>query len=216
MEVHGSNPFFALLELALLNAGLFIFFGMSLFKPVTRRDWRALKPGRAFATLMFTEYYAVPLGIYLMSGWLQPRLPGLSWLSGQLVALLGAVIGRQPDPHADPLRWAGLLLTGAGAVIVALAWRRLYPAARAGRFPDAGPYAHIRHPLHAGLVLLMAGILLLCPTLVTAAMFPVLLIMYRRSAREQEQVALARFGRFYQDYRERVPPFWPYRSKPGS
>ena len=216
MKVHGRNLLFALLELALLNAGLFIFFGMSLFKPAARQDWRTLQPARALATLLFTEYYAVPLGIYLLSGWLQPRLPGIDWLSGEILRLLAGLVGRQADPHGDPLGWAGLLLTGAGALLVGLAWRRLYPAARAGGFPVTGPYAWIRHPLLAGLVLAMAGILLLCPALVTAAMFPVLLVMYRRSAREEELAALARFGRAYQDYRERVPAFWPRRSKPES
>lgn len=211
--MHGRNLLFALLELAVLNAGLFIFFAMSLFKPTARRDWRTLGSARAFATLLFTEYYAVPLGLYLLSGWLQPRLPGIDWLSGEILRLLADIVGRQVDPHSDPLGWAGFLLTAAGALLVGLAWRRLYPAARSGRFPATGPYAYIRHPLLAGLVLVMAGILLLCPTLVTAAMFPVLLVMYRRSAREEELAALTRFGPAYRAYRERVPAFWPRRTK---
>lgn len=211
--MHGRNLLFALLELAVLNAGLFIFFAMSLFRPAARRDWRSLGPARAFAALLFTEYYAVPLGLYLLSGWLQPRLPGVDWLSGEILRLIAEALGREPDLHADPLRWAGLLLTGAGVVTVGLAWHRLYPAARSGRFPDSGVYARVRHPFLAGLMLLMAGTPLLCPTLATAVMFPVLVAMYRRSAREEELAALARFGPAYQAYRERVPAFWPRRSK---
>ncbi len=213
VQVHGGNVLFALLEIAFLNLGLFLFFAMSLFKPTPRRDWRRLGSAQGFTLLLFTEYYAVPLGIYLLSGWLQPRLPGIDWLSGKFLRLVEEMTGSGIDLHADPLRFAGLLLTAAGAATVTLAWRRLYPAARAGRFPDTGLYAHLRHPLLGGVMVLMVGILFLCPTLVTVTMFPVLVVMYRRSAREEEVEALARFGNAYRRYRERVPAFWPRWAK---
>jgi methanethiol S-methyltransferase len=55
----------------------------------------------------------------------------------------------------------------------------------------------------------MLGFLLQWPTLLTLAMFPVLVWMYVRLARQEEQEAIATFGEAYRDYARRVPGFIP-------
>jgi protein-S-isoprenylcysteine O-methyltransferase Ste14 len=55
----------------------------------------------------------------------------------------------------------------------------------------------------------MFGFLLQWPTLITLAMFPVLLVAYARLARCEESDALARFGDAYRDYQRRSPAFFP-------
>lgn len=213
--MHGANPLFAVLELAILNAGLFIFFGMSLFKPHARRDWRTLRPLRAFLTLLFTEYYAVPLAIYLLAGWLQPRLPGIDWLSRRIGEALAALGAPGLNLHMGPFHWAGVLLAGSGLALVLASWRRLYGAGIRGRFPEDGPYAVIRHPVHAGLFLIMTAVLFECPTLVNLVLFPVLVFFYLRSARHEEEEAEARFGEAWRRYRSRVPAFLPRLRRRG-
>lgn len=58
-------------------------------------------------------------------------------------------------------------------------------------------------------MLIVLGVLLQWPTLVTLAMFPVLVFMYVRLARTEEQEALAQFGDRYQQYIREVPAFFP-------
>jgi protein-S-isoprenylcysteine O-methyltransferase Ste14 len=70
-----------------------------------------------------------------------------------------------------------------------------------------GIYARIRHPQYVGFILVMLGFLLQWPTLLTLAMFPVLVVMYIRLARHEEKEALASFGEVYRDYMARVPGF---------
>ena len=55
----------------------------------------------------------------------------------------------------------------------------------------------------------MFGFLLQWPTLLTLAMFPVLVFMYARLARIEEREALAEFGAEYQRYMRDVPGFIP-------
>jgi protein-S-isoprenylcysteine O-methyltransferase Ste14 len=55
----------------------------------------------------------------------------------------------------------------------------------------------------------MVGFLLQCPTLITLAMFPILVFMYVRLARKEEQDALAEFGDEYRRYMVRTPRFIP-------
>jgi protein-S-isoprenylcysteine O-methyltransferase Ste14 len=55
----------------------------------------------------------------------------------------------------------------------------------------------------------MFGFLLQWPTLLTLAMFPVLVFMYARLARAEEREALAEFGPAYERYMRDVPAFIP-------
>jgi protein-S-isoprenylcysteine O-methyltransferase Ste14 len=60
-------------------------------------------------------------------------------------------------------------------------------------------------------VLIMFGFLLQWPTLLTLIMFPILVYVYVRLARHEEQTALQEFGDRYRDYMARTPAFIPSR-----
>jgi protein-S-isoprenylcysteine O-methyltransferase Ste14 len=85
----------------------------------------------------------------------------------------------------------------------------LYHAQREHRLATTGPYARIRHPQYVAFVLIMFGFLLQWPTLLTVAMFPVLVVMYGYLARKEEADILAQFGREYESYAARTPRFIP-------
>ena len=55
----------------------------------------------------------------------------------------------------------------------------------------------------------MLGFLFQWPTLLTLAMFPVLVWMYVRLARREERDALEQFGEAYARYAESTPAFFP-------
>ena len=73
-----------------------------------------------------------------------------------------------------------------------------------------GCYAYVRHPQYVGFIMVMFGFLLQWPTLLTLAMFPVLVWMYIHLARQEEREALQEFGDEYRRYMERVPGFIPH------
>jgi methanethiol S-methyltransferase len=64
-------------------------------------------------------------------------------------------------------------------------------------------------PIGRGFVLVMFGFLLQWPTLLTLAMFPILVFMYLRLARIEEREAQAEFGPAYERYMQQVPAFVP-------
>jgi methanethiol S-methyltransferase len=59
----------------------------------------------------------------------------------------------------------------------------------------------------------MTGFLVQWPTLVTLAMYPVLVFMYARLAKREEAEMLEQFGDAYRSYKERVPAFFPRLTK---
>lgn len=82
----------------------------------------------------------------------------------------------------------------AGFWLVASAWRVLWEALGADRLATGGAYGHIRHPQYAGFLLVIMGLQLQRPTLLTLVMFPVLVFAYWRLALAEEREVRRRFG----------------------
>ena len=204
-----SEPSYGLWLLVLINSAIFILFAFSFFKPQSPRDWRSFGAFSAFIVALFTEMYGFPLTIYLLSGWLQSRFPGVDWFSHEAGHLLEMLFGWKTNPHFGPFHLLSFVFIGGGFILIAKAWRVLHAAQQQGRLATSGPYARVRHPQYLGFILVLFGFLLQWPTLLTLAMFPVLVWMYLRLARQEEHDAYAEFGQAYADYARHVPAFVP-------
>tara|TARA_R110002072_G_scaffold6717_22_gene38500 strand:+ start:408 stop:1058 length:651 start_codon:yes stop_codon:yes gene_type:complete len=202
-------PAYGLWFFALLNAAIFIMFAFSFFKPQTTRDWRSFGAFSAFLVALFSEMYGFPLTIYLLSGWLQTNYPGVDWFSHDAGHLPEMLFGWKANPHFGPFHMISFVLIGIGFWMISAAWRVLYQAQRSGALATSGPYARVRHPQYAGFVLVLTGFLFQWPTLLTLAMYPVLIWMYVRLARAEERETRATFGTQFDAYAARVPAFIP-------
>jgi methanethiol S-methyltransferase len=208
-----GSPAYGLWGLVLINSVIFIFFAFTFFKPQTPRDWRSFGAFSAFLVALFAEMYGFPLTLYFLSGWLQTRYPNVDWLSHDAGHLLEMLFGWKTNPHFGPFHLLSNVLIIAGFFVISAAWRVLYEAQRNRALATTGPYAYVRHPQYVGFILVMFGFLLQWPTLLTLAMFPVLVWMYIRLARSEERDAIAAFGDAYRQYTRSVPPFFPRLSK---
>lgn len=202
-------PAYGLWPLVVINAAVFIIFAFSFARPQTKRDWRSFGAFSAFLVALFTEMYGFPLTIYLLSGWLANRYPGLDLFSHNNGHLWKTLLGWQGDPHLNPLHLLSNLVIAAGFILLSAAWNVLYKAQRDHQIATTGPYASVRHPQYISFILIMLGFLLQWPTLITLLMFPILVFMYVRLARREEQEVLAQFGEEYARYVAQTPAFWP-------
>ncbi|OGA95438.1 MAG: isoprenylcysteine carboxyl methyltransferase [Betaproteobacteria bacterium RIFCSPLOWO2_12_FULL_66_14] len=204
-----SEPDYGLWSLVIVNSLVFIIFAFSFTRPRTTRDWRSFGAFSAFIVALFTEMYGFPLTIYFLSGWLSVRFPGVDWFAHDSGHLLEVAFGWRGNPHFGPFHLLSTVFLVAGFLLLAAAWRVLYWAQRSHRLAISGPYARMRHPQYAGFVLIMFGFLLQWPTLLTLAMFPVLVVMYGRLAKSEEAAMAAQFGEEYVSYARRTPRFLP-------
>jgi protein-S-isoprenylcysteine O-methyltransferase Ste14 len=207
---HDGLPAYGLWTLVVINSAVFIIFAYSFTKPQNSRDWRSFGAFSAFIVAMFTEMYGVPLTMYLLSGWLQRRYPGLDPLSHDAGHLWWTLTGQHGNPHFGVLHLLSNLLILGGFVLVSAAWGVLYKGQREQRLATTGIYAHIRHPQYVGFMAIMFGFLLQWPTILTLAMFPLLVWMYVRLALSEERESLREFGREYERYAAVTPRWIPH------
>ena len=201
--------------LVAVNSLIFIVFAAGFFHPRSSRDWRALGGFSAFVVALFTEMYGFPLTVYLLTGPLGGIVPGVD-LSHNAGHLWTDLIGWKGDPHVSPFHLASYAFIIGGFWLIYAAWKVLLAAVKAETLATTGPYARLRHPQYAGLVLVMVGFLLQWPTLATLAMFPILLLVYRRLAIREEREVVQRFGAAWRRYASRTPRFVPRLQPPPS
>ncbi len=190
-----------------INAGIFLFFALSFLKPRKRWEWRSMGAFSAFVVALFTEMYGFPLSIYIIISMLGRKYPvtnPFSHINGNLWAVFSG----------GSMYVSGLLMLLGGAVMLAgliimgKAWRQIHKAN--GEMVTSGLYRLVRHPQYSALFLIMIGMLIQWPTIITAAMWPILMLMYYRLARKEEKEMESRFGDQYVTYRQQVPMFWPW------
>jgi protein-S-isoprenylcysteine O-methyltransferase Ste14 len=206
MELSAS---YGLWPLVIFNSAIFIFFAFSFTKPKTALDWRSLGTFSAFIVALFVEMYGFPVTIYFLSGWLQSAFPQTDIFAHNNGHLWYSFFGFEGDPHFNPIHLLANLLVFVGFYVIYKAWKILHPAQQGGILAITGPYAHVRHPQYTGFILVMAGFLFMWPTLLTLLMFPIMVFIYFRLAKQEERVVQQEFGDEYDQYASKLPFFIP-------
>ncbi len=197
---YGMWPF------VVINVAIFIFFAVSFLRPKKRWEWRSMGAFSAFVIALFTEMYGVPLTIYILAATLGSKYPvtnPFSHVSGNLWAVF---TGGSIFVSGLLMLLGGVVMLG-GIIIMGKGWRQIHKAN--GELVTSGLYQRVRHPQYFGLFLITVGMLIQWPTIITAAMWPILMFMYYRLARREEKEMESLFGDQYVTYRQQVPMFWP-------
>jgi len=200
---------YGLWMLVILNSAIFIFFAFSFVKPKSKTDWRSLGAFSAFIVALFTEMYGFPLTIYFLSGWLAENYPGVDFLSHENGHLLHTLLGFEGNAHFDPLHIASNVFIIIGFFMLSSAWGVLHKAQKSGVMAKNGWYARCRHPQYLAFIVIMFGFLLQWPTIPTLVMFPILVIVYVKLAKREEEVAISEFEDEYLRYMKTTPAWIP-------
>ncbi len=206
---HSGTSGYGLWILVVINSIIFMFFAWSFAKPQTKRDWRSFGAFSAFLVALFAEMYGFPLTIYLLSGWLGSKYPGLDLFSHDVGHLWNTLFGIKGNPHFGFLHLLSNVLIITGFLLVASAWRTLYKAQQEHKLAVTGAYSYVRHPQYLGFILVLTGFLFQWPTLLTLLMYPILVVMYIRLAKKEEKEVRAAFGAEYDEYADATHAFIP-------
>jgi protein-S-isoprenylcysteine O-methyltransferase Ste14 len=188
-----GNYEYGLWWLVIINTAVFVLFALSFFKPRTRVNWKAFGGFSAFLVALFTEMYGIPLTLFVLAPWLEHNYPGINPFAHDTGMLWHTVFRLPGDPHFDIFHMISSLLIAFGFLLVYRGWQVLFAAAKSHTLATSGPYRYIRHPQYVGFILIMLGFILMWPTILTVAIFPILVVMYVRLARKEEKAVRAEF-----------------------
>ena len=186
-------------------AGMIGLFVLAFSFPRQRQSWRSLGLLQGFIVALYFEMFGFPLTVYVLSSLLGRRLAPSHETGHVFAKLLEPWIPFQIASQLLMLVSAALMV--AAFTVILLAWRRIYFAD--GRLVTEGPYHYMRHPQYTGFLLITIALLIHWPTIITLAMWPVLVYTYVRLARREEEDLRQQFGSSLDEYIERTPRFWP-------
>ena len=191
-----------------------IFFGLFLALLQFRRKVARLPSSvyLAFIVAFFAEMFGFPLTMYIFMG-----VFGYSDIYS-LEFLLTKVMGQELFYNVFHY-WvfpASKVIMGIGILLVIFGWKQIHEAK--GKLVTTGIYRYIRHPQYLGFFLITLGMNVQWLTIITLALWPVVVIVYYKLAKTEEKDAEEKFGEEYLKYKRTVPGFIPRirRKKPDS
>lgn len=192
--------------LVIVNVVLFLFFVLAFLPNMRRRGWRSAGVYSAFVIALFTEMYGIPLTIYTLSSVFGVSV-GFSGAEGHMLANLLAGLGVWDlNVGVAVVMILSTVIILVGLWLIIGGWQRIHKSK--GLITD-GIYARVRHPQYLGIILITLAFLIQWPTLLTLAMWPILIVMYYRLAKREEREMEAKFAEEYREYKHRVPMFLP-------
>jgi methanethiol S-methyltransferase len=172
--------------------------------PKNWREWSGAGLVQAFIIALYAEMYGFPLTIYLLTGFFGIDLPLTSFTGHLWATLLG-----YGEAGAMVEMLLGYAFVFFGISLLVIGWRQVYQARREECLATGGLYGIVRHPQYAGIFLAVFGQVIHWPTILTLALFPVIVWIYTRLARKEEAKMIDKFGDEYRAYQRRVPAFFP-------
>lgn len=176
-----------------------------LFIPFYKKSqWKPVGTFAAFVVAFAIEMFGVPFSMYALGAVFGSQLPeGILW-------------GHTFQQYiGDAGTWIGLLVSLAGVAMVILGWKQIHKdywskEEGKGKLVTNGIYAYIRHPQYTGFFLITLGMMMEWATLPLIVLYTLLLVLYVRLAKREEQDMVKEFGQEYDEYRSRTKMFIPY------
>ena len=158
----------------------------------------------AFLVALFIEMYGFALTWYIMIGFFGQSYAATLWyllagLTGE--ALFTSIFLGFLLPLSNTIVLIGMFL-------VIFGWRKIHRAK--SQLVTTGIYGRVRHPQYLGFMLITLGMNVLWVTISTLLLWPILVIVYYRLAKQEDEEMEKRFGEEYQKYKQIVPMFIPH------
>lgn len=166
------------------------FLALLPYRRQTKGTWKSQGAFIAFVIALMTEMFGWPLLLFLVSPLVEVPKLAPAWFDA---------VGHWPARVGTFVSFFGILFIAAG-------WKQIHSA---GGLVTTGIYRWMRHPQYTGIFLFTLGWILHWPSVVTLALWPVLVAAYVWLSRFEERQAAEEFGAEWDDYAGRTKRFIP-------
>ncbi len=156
-----------------------------------KKDWRPHGIYAAFIISLFAEMFGFPLSVYFLSG-----IVGMPFIEKDFMLYM-LMVGMP----------VGSLVTFVGVLLILLGWREIYRTRN--QLVTRGVYGYLRHPQYLGIILVAGGWLIHWPTIPGIVLWPLLVLLYYRLSKREDQYLAETFGTQYSEYAQRTPMLFP-------
>ena len=181
-----------------------IFFGLFVLTLQFRRKVARLPSSvyLAFTIAFFAEMFGLPLTMYVFMGVFGfTEIYSIEFL---LTQAMGTEISFYIHHVLFPI---SKIIMGIGILLVIYGWKQIFQGK--GNLVTTGLYSYIRHPQYLGFLLITLGMNVQWLTIIMLALWPVLVILYKRLSKTEEKEAEEKYGEEFLKYKRAVPGFIP-------
>ncbi len=191
----------AFVALNVVFFSIFLLF-ISYRKKVT---WQTSSVYVAFVVALFAEMFGIPLTMWFFMTFF--KLPDILNIEFLLEKVIGT--GLFIVIYHYVIFYTSKIIIEIGIVIVVFGWKEIYYGVKKGALVTTGLYRYTRHPQYVGFLLVTGGLLLQWPNFFTLAIWPILIVMYWRLAKKEDEEVEKEFGEPFTKYKNSVPAFIP-------
>lgn len=198
LESHFNNWFGVLFFVVLYSIVL-------LFIPFYKKmDRKPRGTYLAFVIAFAIEMHGIPFSMWIISWIIGKNLPeGILW--GHTLVLSIGHLGM----------YINITLAIIALFLILNGWYNIYKKywskeTGKGSLVTTGVYRYMRHPQYTGLLLMSLGMIIEWATLPMLIIYPVMVFMYLRLAKKEEQDMIQEFGEEYRSYIKNTKRFFPF------